>query len=228
MKFRKVHCMLFVLAIIIGATAVQAGMPMPMPDVNTPTLKGAQTLSPGTIIIGATSGYPSTAFDAYFGMTPVFDLGVTAGLTYGGRISGLQQGVGLDVHVPLRFTLFHAGIVAGGLKVAPYFMVGRGWPSVSVGGDVGFLIDIAVPKIFKVIVGPEIRTGFTKDNANSNAADRASYNGAVWLDMGLETILVDKWYLGSMFKVGGQWTVGDKDTGDGIFNFLVYFGYKLK
>ncbi len=242
MKFRKVHCMLFVLAIVFGTTAVQAGVPMPMPDVNTPTLKGAQTLSPGSIIIGATTGYPSTAFDVYFGMTPVFDLGVTAGLTYGdgywwgvtnwnrGRtISGLRQGVGLDLHVPLRFTLFHAGIVAGGLKVAPYLMIGQGSPSISIGGDVGFLIDIAVPKIFKVIVGPEMRTGFASVGDSDWVGGRWTfYDGAIWLNMGLETILVEKWYLGLMFKAGGQWAEGDVSGGDGIFNALLYFGYKLK
>jgi hypothetical protein len=225
MKCRKIHCMLFVLAIIVGATAAQAAVPMPMPDVNTPTLKGAQTLSPGSIIIGATTGYPSTAFDAYFGISSVFDLGVTAGLTYGGKISGNLQRVGLDLHVPLRFTLFHKGIVAGGLKVAPYFMIGEGSPSITVGGDVGFLLDIAVPKIFKVIVGPELRTGFGSYGASSNTQ---VYNGALWLDMGLETILVEKWYLGLMFKAGGQWVAGDASGGDGIFNCLIYFGYKLK
>jgi hypothetical protein len=225
MKSMKFNSILFVLAITVCATAAQAGMPMPMADANTPTLKGGQVLTPGTIAIGATTGYPSTAFDAYFGLTPVFDLGVTAGLTYGHKISGIRQRVGLDLHVPLRFTLFHKGIVAGGLKVAPYFMIGEGSPSISVGGDVGFLIDIAVPKIFKVIVGPEIRTGFASFGANS---DNQIYDGALWLDMGLETILAEKWCLGLMFKAGGQWAAGDASGGDGIFNALIYFAYKLK
>ncbi len=245
MKSMKFKTILLVLAITVCATVAQAGVPMPMPNVETPTLKGAQSFAPGTIVIGATTGYPSTAFDVYFGISPVFDLGITLGLTYGDgnwgnwnnanwnnrgyTISGIRQGVGLDLHVPLRFTLFHKGIVAGGLKVAPYFMIGDGSPSVSLGGDVGFLIDIAVPKIFKVIVGPEIRTGFASMGDKDWAGGRWTfYDGGVWLNAGLETILVDKWYLGLMFRGGGKWAAGDYSGGDGLFNALIYFGYRLK
>jgi hypothetical protein len=246
MKSKKLLFLVLGLVMVVCATESQAGVPMPLPDANTPTLKGGQVLDPGSVAIGATTGYPETAFNVYFGITPVFDLGITVGLTYGdgnwgstnwnnanwnnrgNTISGLRQGVGLDLNVPLRFTLFHAGIVAGGLKVTPYFMIGDGSPSVSFGADAAFMIDIAVPKIFKVIVGPELRTGIASMGDKDWAGGRWTiYDGGLWLNAGLETVLAKKWMLGLMFQGGGSWSAGDFSDGNGIFRFLLYFAYKL-
>jgi hypothetical protein len=161
----------------------------------------------------------------YFGISRVFDLGITTGITYCGKVCGLRQDVGLDVHVPLRWTLFHSGIVAGGLKFAPYFMIGQGNPSISIGGDFAFLIDIAVPKIFKVIIGPELRTGFASTGNGNNRSN--FYDGAMVLNFGLETVLARQWFLGLMFRAGGNWAAGDRSGGGGIFNALIYFAYKF-
>ncbi len=208
------------LLVFVGVTDARAKMPVL--SGSTPTLYGGERLEPHSIVLGATTGYPETRFDAYFGVTQIFDLGVHFGLTYGARLSGLRQRVGMDLNVPLRFTLVQAGILAFGLRVTPYFMIGEARPSVSVGGDIGFLFDIALPKLFKIIVGPEVRSGFASTGIPS--ARVRGYDGGSWVDIGVETLFLGRFHVGGQFQGGAQW---GRHGVDGVFRTLIYFGARL-
>jgi hypothetical protein len=104
-------------------------------------------------------------------------------------------------------------------------MIGEGSPSISFGGDVAFLIDIAAKKIFKVILGPELRSGFSTYGSSGNR--RSIYDGGLWLNAGIETLLSQDWFLGLMLQGGGRWAVGNDSGSDGIFRALLYFAYKF-
>lgn len=196
----------------------------PMPSRTTETIYGAQRLRPGNQVIGATTGFPESSFDFYTGLREKFDLGVHLGITYGGHLSGKRQRVGMDAHVPLRWNMLQSRKVAGALRVAPYFMLGECCPSFSFGADVAFLVDIPLPKIFKLYFGPEIRTGFA--TVGDDPRRRSGYDGGFWGIFGMETLLNREWFIGSNFQGGGLWGSGDLG-GDGLIRALFYFGYAL-
>ncbi len=202
-----------------------ASAQMPEPTVDTPTLFGAQRLDPGDFVIGLSTGFPTTSFAMFFGLHESFDIGILLGMNYGDTgLGGKRQRFGLDVHVPLRWTIAQLNAVALGLRVAPYFMIGDGSPAISMGGDVAFLIDIPLPKLFKIIVGPEIRTGFA---TNSNGFD--IYDGGLWVNAGVETNFLEDFYAGLIFHGGGYWGAGDfpGNSGGGLFRANIFFGMEL-
>lgn len=214
-----------VLIATIGfADVAEAQMPLPRP--NTPTLFGAQRLDPGDFVLGFSTGYPKTSFNLFFGLHEAFDLGLLVGITYGdGSLGGNRQRLGMDVHVPLRWTMATRGKVALGLRISPYFMIGESRPSISFGGDLAFLIDIPLPKLFKIIVGPEVRTGF---NTNSNGRD--IYDGGAWANIGIETNFLQIFYAGVIFQGGGFWGAGSgvgSSANGGLFRANVFFGAEL-
>jgi hypothetical protein len=198
-----------------------AAAEMPMPNNGTPTLYGAQVLPRGTSVMGLTTGYPATTFDMYWGL-PSVDLGLHVGLTYGGRLSGIAQRFGMETLVPLRWVLTESGRFALGLRVTPFLMLGETGPSFSLGGDIGVLFDIPLPKIFKLIVGPELRTAMATPGGN------VGYLGALWVNIGLETFIAREFFVGLQFKGGGDWFVdGGPGRGvgnGGLFNALIYGG----
>ncbi|MBW2464797.1 MAG: hypothetical protein JRH11_24320, partial [Deltaproteobacteria bacterium] len=150
-------------------TADVASAQMPLPTTETPTLFGAQSVDDGDFIIGLATGYPTTSFAMFFGLHESFDLGVLLGMNYGdSSLGGKRQRFGLDVHVPFRWTIATFAKVALGLRLSPYFMIGDGNPAYSFGTDVAFLVDIPLPKLFKIIVGPELRTGFASVGNDPN------------------------------------------------------------
>lgn len=207
----------FVTAMAMAGAAIGEA---PIPTGQTPTLYGGQRLDPKTFVIGATTGYPETSFDVYWGFTNVFDLGLQLGFTYGPRLDGDRQRLGMDFHVPLRFTLLQRNIVSGGLRVSPYLMIGESAPAVETGVDVGFLVDIALPKIFKIIVGPELRTGFASVG-NINRIN--GYDGGTWVIAGIETLLAGRFHVGGVMHGGAQWGTGGLGV-DGVFRFQICFG----
>jgi hypothetical protein len=212
---KMVYMLLFSAFFSGGAVMAQT----PRPTGRTPTLYGGERINPGSMVMGFTTGYPKTSFDLYWGVSQKFDVGLQTGFTYNVRLGGNRQWLGLDVHVPLRWTLLQRAKVAGGLRVAPYFMIGDGSPSISFGADVAFLIDIALPKVFKIIVGPELRTGF----ATLVGTGIVGYDGGVWANLGLETFLARKFFLGIVFNGGGVWGTGGL-WGEGVFRANIFFG----
>jgi hypothetical protein len=220
-------------AVVLACTSVAAAE-MPMPTTSTPTLYGAQVLPKGTSVLGLTTGYPQTTFDMYWGL-PSVDLGLHVGLTYGGRLSGLAQRFGMITQVPLRWTLKEGGKFALGLRFSPFLMLGESGPSFSLGGDLGVLFDIPLPKIFKLIVGPELRTAFATPGGDP------SYLGGFWVNIGIETFISREFFVGLQFRGGGSWLArGDRNGpgpgngfgngnrggfgGGGLFNALIYGG----
>ncbi|RLB52558.1 MAG: hypothetical protein DRJ42_14500 [Deltaproteobacteria bacterium] len=202
-----------------------ASAQMPEPTAETPTLFGAQRVDEGDFIIGLATGYPTTSFAMFFGLHESFDIGVLLGMNYGdSSLGGKRQRFGLDVHVPLRWTIATLDKVALGLRISPYFMIGDGSPAFSFGGDVAFLIDIPLPKLFKIIIGPELRTGFASVGSDPNRF--TGYDGGVWLNAGVETNFLEDFYAGLIFNGGGYWG-SNNFGGDGLFRANIYFGMEL-
>ena len=219
MRHRTLASVTATALLLAGTLAFGAGVPTP--TGKTSTLYGGERLEPKTIVLGASTGYPKTTFDAYFGLTRIFDLGIHFGITYGARLAGIRQRVGMDFHLPLRFTVIQQRSLSAGVRLAPYFMVGEGSPSISTGGDIAFLFDIALPKLFKIIVGPEVRTGF------ASVGDRnriRGYDGGGWVNIGAETLLIDRIHLGWIFHGGAQW---GRLGVDGVFRAVLYVGVRL-
>ena len=208
-----------VLAVLAFASVAAAEVPIP--NTSTPTLYGAKVLPKGTSVMGLTTGYPATTFDMYWGL-PSVDLGLHVGLTYGGRLSGLAQRFGMETLVPLRWTLTERSRWAMGVRFTPFLMLGEVGPSFSLGGDIGLLWDIALPKVFKLIVGPELRTSFATPGGN------AGYLGSLLVNIGIETFIAREFFVGLIFKGGGAWFVdGGRGRGvadGGVFSALIYGG----
>lgn len=211
-----------VLAVLVCASAAAAEMPMPTSA--TPTLYGAQVLPKGDMVLGLTTGYPATTFDMYWGL-PSVDLGLHIGLTYGGRLSGLAQRFGMEVLVPMRWMLVEQAKWAAAFKFTPVLMLGEVGPSFTLGGDLGVLFDIPLPKVFKLILGPELRTALATPGSN------AGYFGSLWINLGIETLIAREFFVGLLFKGGGAWFVdGGPGRGvgtGGMFNALIYGGMKF-
>ena len=220
MKIKKMVCLIFVSAIFMAAKMSMAQIPVP--TGSTPTLNGGERLNPGFTVLGLSAGYPKTSIDVYFGLATKFDLGIKAAVTYNHGIGGNRQGPGFDLHVPLRWTFVQKEKLAGGLRFSPYFMIGKWGPSVSFGADVAFLIDIALPKVFKIIVGPELRTGI----ASWTSYDISGYDGGLWANVGMETFLARRFFLGVMLQGGGLWGTGGLG-GEGVLRMNLFFGGKL-
>jgi len=195
---------------------------VPRPNSATPTLFGAQRLDPGRTVVGMTTGYPKTGMNLHVGLLERFDLGFLVGVTYGDELGGNRQGVGADFHVPLRWTPFEERRLAFGIRVAPYFLIGEAGPALSMGGDVAFLFDIALPKVFKLILGPELRTGFASRDANDNRV--TGYDGGLWFNIGIESFIKGEWFAGLIFQGGAYWGTGGLDEG-GLFRANLFFGY---
>lgn len=206
--------------LVLGVACPAAAQPA-APRADTPTLFGAQRVAPGDLVVGVHSGFPKTGMHLFVGLAERFDVGFLTSVTYGDSLGGYRQRVGFDLHVPLRWTVLERNDLALGLRVSPYFLVGEGGPGVSVGADLAVLFDVALPKVFKLIFGPELRTGF----ADGGRRPRASgYDGALWFTVGLEALLKRRWYVGWQFQGGAYWGSGGLPEG-GLFRANVYFGY---
>jgi hypothetical protein len=215
------------LALSLGAAgAAQAQAPVPTGD--TPGMIGGQTIGAGRMVIGAATGYPETQFRIMWGMGSNFDLGINAGLTYGARgvrrhqISGLRQQVGLDLQVPLRWTLFNLPKAAMALRIVPFFRIGQYDPSVSVGGIAGVRFSIALPKIFSLIVGAETRADFASVGSGDSRFN--FFDGATYAVIGLESYFKDAWFFNLEMDIGGAYA-SKNIGGDPLYNILFGFGY---
>ncbi len=79
-----------------------------------------------------------------------------------------------------------------------------------------------MPRIFKIVIGPELRTGFASVISGGNRVTR--YDGAVWGVFGLEGLFGDHFMLSIIFNGGGYW--GNPPLGDGaLFRARVSFGF---
>jgi len=222
---------------ILSASVAEAQMPMPTNA--TPTIHGGQTMNGMTVI--AEVGFPAMRVGLLSGDGGFFDWGVIAAApTLGDAdINGYFQQLGMDIRAPLRFKLLESSKLTGSLRVAPLFHFGRKGsgcspdvcdPNVGMGTTVGFMMDIALPKIFKVVMGLDTRWGMAHFAKSVNR-----FAGATLVQGGLEALWKEKFFFQLVLHIGAQYISGG-DTGFGrrggnanpVFRQLLGFGYKFK
>jgi hypothetical protein len=226
------------LAAVACGWAVSASAQVPVPSANTPTLRG------GTPIVGdAVSGeigYAALRTSLYFGKTGDRDFGVELSApTFGAdALPGYGQRLGLDVRVPLRFRIVQWPKATGSIKVAPFFATGRicprnyggcGLRSVSLGPQIGFVTDIALPKIFKLVVGIEQQMGLL--HLGSKDSDRKDnfFAGATWLDLGIEAFWKERVFFTMLINVGAQYGSDSLYYNNhALYRHMLGAGYKWK
>ena len=103
-----------------------------------------------------------------------------------------------------------------------------GWRSVGIGANIGFVTDIALPKLFKLIVGIEQQLGML--NVKNRDIDSASTNfaGATWVDLGLEAFWRNMFFL-TLINAGAQYGSNSLYYRDhALFRQMFGWGYKFK
>lgn len=208
---------------------------VPVPSADTPTLQGGTPLSGSAV--GGQIGYAALRADFFHGGGN-WDVNISAGIpTFGDDwLHGYNQSLGLDLRAPFRFRLAQWRIATGSFKVGPLFHVGRACAgrrdcdtrSIGFGGTIGFVTDIALPKLFKVIVGIEQQFGLlNRRHRPSDSADNF-FAGATWLDMGLEAFWRDIFFT-LIFNVGAQYGSDELHRYDhALFRQLFGVGYKFR
>lgn len=226
----------FGLAIVAALVGLSVGgtaeAQMPIPTAQTPGMIGGQTIGSGNFVLGASTGFPETRFHAIWGLGNNFDLGIQPGITYGGwgrgrgrnSVSSLRQNVGLDMQVPLRFTVAHMQRAAVGIRVSPFFRIGESSPAISVGSLIGARFSIALPKLFTLVVGPEARFAFAHVGESGDAGFNF-FDGAVYAVTGLETYFKNKWYFNFQMDIGGYF--GSNNAWNGAL-VNAYFGFGVE
>jgi hypothetical protein len=223
MKMHSKAARILALVAFVAVIAPAATSSAQYPTGRTPTLFGAHTVDRTGVVIGFSSGWPESSFNMHFGILANFDIGVLLGVTYGRPAwDGDRQEVGFAGRLPLRWTPLHGRRAAFGIRLTPYFLIGEYGPSISGGGDVALLFDIALPRIFKIVLGPELRTGFNSFDRPGGRVTR--YDGGVWGVFGFEGLFGDHVMLSIIFNGGGYW--GNRPLGDGgLFRARISFGY---
>ena len=214
---------------LVGAWSTRASAQIPVPTAATPTLQGATPID--GMAAGGQIGYAALRGDFFWGRGK-WDLNVSAGIpTFGNdNLPGYNQSVGLDLRVPFRINLIQSGIFSGSLKVGPQFNVGRacygrgdcGTTAVGTGVLVGFMMDFALPKLFKIIGGIEQQLGMIHWNDTH-------FYGATWFDVGLEAFWRDSIFFTLIMNIGAQYGSDSIHYRDhALFRQLFGAGYKFK
>jgi hypothetical protein len=213
----------------------RAAAQIPIPTKDTPTLHGGTPLA--GMAAGGEIGYAALRGAFYYGQGN-WDLAIDAGIpTFGGtdRLHGYNQSLGFDLRVPFRIRIVQWSIATGSFKVGPYFHVGRDcWRgadchqrALGTGALLGFVTDIALPKLFKVIVGIEQQFGFFNSHNRDNGGDYNAFAGATWIDVGLEAFWRDIFFT-LIANVGAQYGSNDFRRNDhALYRQLFGAGYKF-
>jgi hypothetical protein len=219
------------LSVCLSARGVEAQVPIPTND--TPTLHGGTPLT--GMAVGGEIGYAALRGAFYFGKGN-WDVAIDAGIpTFGNDdwLHGYNQSLGLDLRAPFRLKLAQWTKATGSFKVGPYFHVGRACDhdcnrnAVGTGALVGFVTDITLPKLFKVIVGIEQQFGFIGLNNRNNDGDYHAFAGATWFDIGLEAFWRSIFFT-MIMNVGAQYGSNDFHYNDhALFRQLFGAGYKF-
>jgi hypothetical protein len=231
-----------VLSIVVSAclTAVlwsgDASAQVPIPTADTPTLYGGTPLN--GMAAGGQIGYAAMRGAFFYGRGN-WDVTIDAGIpTFGANdwLHGYNQSLGLDVRAPFRLRLAQWTKATGSLKVGPYFHVGsacgRGNDcdsrALGTGVLIGFVTDIALPKLFKLIVGMEQQFGlFNRNNRNVNAGDYTVFAGATWFDIGIEAFWRNIFF-SVIVNVGAQYGSNNFHRNDhALYRQLFGVGYKF-
>jgi hypothetical protein len=172
-------------------------------------------------------------------------------------LPGWGQSLGIDVRAPFRFLVARWARANGSFKVGPYFHAGRtcfgrgygrrvrrdlpgpgpdvvydvdpncGVRSVGVGANLGFVTDIALPKLFKLVVGIEQQLGLLNVKNRDFDAHSNNFAGATWLDLGLEAFWRNMFFL-TIINAGAQYGSNSLYYRDhALFRQMFGWGYKF-
>jgi hypothetical protein len=228
------------LAVVATCTwAASASAQVPVPSANTPTLRGGTPLV-GSAVSGEI-GYAALRAGLYFGRTGDRDVGVEfAAPTFGDdALPGWNQTLGMDLRVPLRFKIVQWPKATGSIKVGPYFHTGRVCPrnyagcglrSVGIGPVFGFITDIALPKVFKLIVGIEQQMGLLHFGSSENNNYKDNFFAAqTFIDLGIEAFWRDAIFFTMIANVGAQYGSDQLyDNNHALYRHMFGAGYKWK
>lgn len=211
--------------------ASKAEAQVPIPTTSTPTVHGGTPVD-GSAVAGDI-GYAQLRAGVYFGSGDR-DIGIEMALpTFGDdALPGWNQHVGIDLRAPFRLRLANWSKATGSFKVGPYFHVGNlarhvDGRSVGLGVVGGFVTDIALPKIFKLIVGIEQQLGMVNGKVRDHDGD-TEFAGATWLDFGLEAFWKNIFFT-LLFNAGAQYGSNELHYNNhALFRQMVGAGYKWK
>lgn len=222
--------------------AAAASAQAPIPTTATPTLHGGTPVN-GTAILGEV-GYAALRGSFYTGGADR-DFGIELSApTFGAdSLPGWGQTLGMDVRAPFRFLLTRWPKANGSFKIGPYLHAGRacdgygpngrrsscGARTVGLGANFGFVTDIALPKLFKLIVGIEQQMGLLHvGNRDDDRFNSNHFAAATWLDLGLESLWRNMFFT-LIINVGAQYGSDDIYYRDhALFRQMFGFGYKFR
>lgn len=239
---------LLLTAAIALSFASSASAQVPVPTTSTPTVHGGTPMN-GSAVLGEI-GYAALRGSFYTG-DGKSDFGLElAAPTFGhSHLPGWGQSVGIDARAPFRFLLARWSKANGSFKVGPYFHVGKacwnwddddfrdgryrnrrgcGARSLGLGAHLGFVTDIALPKLFKLIIGIEQQLGFWNWKHRDADVSSSHFAGATWIDLGLEALWRNM-YFTLLFNAGAQYGSDRLYYRDhALFRQMVGFGYKFR
>lgn len=212
------------------ATVAQAQVPVP--SNSTPTVHGGTPVV-GNAVLGEI-GYAALKASLYLGGGGNRDVGIEAAIpTFGNdALPGWGQNVGIDLRAPFRFKVAQWARANGALKIGPYFHVGTTCEdcdvrSLGLGLLGGFVTDISLPKVFKLIVGIEQQLGML--NVKWENDGNTEFAGATWIDLGLECFWREKIFFTFLFNVGAQYGSDNLYSDNhALFRQMVGAGYKWR
>lgn len=101
--------------------------------------------------------------------------------------------------------------------------------SIGTGVLFGFVADIALPKLFKLIVGVEQQLGLLNLDYDRSGVDHSYFAGATWVDLGLEAFFRDAIFFTLIMNVGAQYGSDSLHYArHALFRHLVGVGYKFR
>ena len=101
--------------------------------------------------------------------------------------------------------------------------------SIGTGVLLGFVADIALPKLFKIIVGVEQQLGLLNLDDHRTDVDRSYFAGATWLDLGLEAFWRERLFFTLIMHMGAQYGSDSLHYArHALFRHLVGVGYKFR
>lgn len=219
--------------------AANASAQVPIPSTNTPTLHGGTPIN-GMAVSGEI-GFAALRGSFYMGGADQ-DFGVELSAPTFARdvLPGYEQTLGMDVRAPFRFLVARFPKANGAFKVGPYLHAGRACfygrrgdchvRDTGLGVNFGFVTDIALPKIFKLIVGIEQQFGLlhAKYTGPGDSAVNNEFAAQTWLDLGLEAHWRQMFFT-MLINVGAQYGSNELWREDhALYRHMFGFGYKFR
>jgi hypothetical protein len=101
--------------------------------------------------------------------------------------------------------------------------------AIGTGVTLGFVADVALPKLFKLIIGVEQQLGVLNLDHHPTGIDHTYFAGATWLDLGLEAFWRDAIFFTLIMNVGAQYGSDSLHYArHALFRHLIGAGYKFR